>query len=123
MPRRWADRIREAMDGRIPPLTGAELADACDVTPQAVSGWRKHGRIHKRHLETLAEKTGKALEYFLGGGKSNGHLQSRDKKDSEAFATVQRAWHDSNEDQRDTLLALATSILERNAKRRRRRAI
>jgi len=60
-----ARRLREAMDSARPPVTGAALADACHVTPQAVNGWRKTGRLHKRHLGTIAKVTGQPLAYFL----------------------------------------------------------
>lgn len=61
-----ARRLREAMDKRVPALSGAALAKACNVTDQAVNGWRKTGRIAKKHLPTIAAETGKTIEYFLG---------------------------------------------------------
>lgn len=61
-----ARRLRAAMDKRVPKLTSAALGTACKVTPQAVNGWRKNGRIAKKHLPTIAAETGRPLEYFLG---------------------------------------------------------
>jgi hypothetical protein len=60
-----ARRLRAAMDKREPKLTSAALGTACRVTPQAVNGWRKNGRIAKKHLAVIAAETGKPLEYFL----------------------------------------------------------
>jgi hypothetical protein len=54
------------MDEAKPRVTSAALADACHVTAQAVNGWRKTGRVAKRHLGTIAKLTGRPLEYFLG---------------------------------------------------------
>jgi hypothetical protein len=54
------------MDETKPRVTSAALADACHVTAQAVNGWRKTGRVAKRHLGTIAKLTGRPLEYFLG---------------------------------------------------------
>lgn len=117
-----AERVRAAMDGAEPRITGSALAKECKVTPQAVSGWRKNGRVHKRHLQKIAELTGKPLEYFLEEtypqGKRNG-----DEKSNESFATVRRAWQDASEDQRAMILTVAETILERNAKRKGRRAV
>lgn len=53
------------MDTAEPKVTSVAMAEACGVTPQAVNGWRKTGRIHKRHLKTAARLTGRPLEYFL----------------------------------------------------------
>lgn len=53
------------MDRATPKVTAAALAKACGVTDQAVNGWRKTGRIAKRHIPKIAELTGKPLEYFL----------------------------------------------------------
>lgn len=115
-----AKRIRMAMDNRVPPLGGSELAEACGVTPQAVSGWRKNGRVHKRHLETLAELTGKPLEHFLVSDKKRNGMQSGALTHHEEFQTIKRAWENASQDQRAILLTVATGILERNAKRRKR---
>ncbi|MCK4121368.1 helix-turn-helix domain-containing protein [Ralstonia pseudosolanacearum] len=59
-----AHRISQAIDEA--KLTAAEIAAECGVTPQAVNGWKRTGRIGKGHLPKLAELTGKSLEWFLG---------------------------------------------------------
>jgi len=58
-------RIAQAIDqsGK----TSAEIAAACGVTPQAVNGWKKTGRIGKGQLPVLAELTGKSVEWLIGG--------------------------------------------------------
>lgn len=60
-----ASRLRVAMDHHHPPVTSAAVATECKVTPQAVAGWRKTGRMAKRHLQKIAKLTGRPLEYFL----------------------------------------------------------
>lgn len=127
-----AGRLRRAMDQHEPPITGAELADACKVTPQAISGWRKNGRIAKKHLQRIAAITNKPLEYFLGHGtppdiKSNGH--GRHKKnspwDSETiyderdFVVLFRAWQDTDKNGRGALLGIANAVRKAHASRRK----
>jgi hypothetical protein len=60
-----ARRLRQAMDTASPRITSAAVAKACAVTPQAVHGWRKTGRIAKRYLTPIAALTKRPLEYFL----------------------------------------------------------
>lgn len=59
-------RLIAAMDTASPPVKSATLAAACGVTAQAVNGWRKNGRVAKKHIPRIAVETGKPLEYFLG---------------------------------------------------------
>jgi len=49
------------------PLPLAEVAAACGVSPQAVNGWKKTGRIGKDQLPKLAQLTGRPLSWWLGG--------------------------------------------------------
>lgn len=60
-----ARRFNEAFPKR-GAISDREIADACDVTPQAVFGWRKTGRIHKSHLLILARLSGRGERYWLG---------------------------------------------------------
>jgi transcriptional regulator with XRE-family HTH domain len=60
-----AKRLRAAMDNHRPPILSVELAERCGVSRQAVNGWRKNGRYHKKHLQTIAEMTGQPLEFFV----------------------------------------------------------
>jgi transcriptional regulator with XRE-family HTH domain len=60
-----AKRLRAAMDNHKPPILSVELAERCGVSRQAVNGWRKNGRYHKKHLQTIAEMTGQPLEFFV----------------------------------------------------------
>jgi transcriptional regulator with XRE-family HTH domain len=113
-----AKRIREAMDGMEPPLTGRALAVACGVTDQAVSAWRKTGRIHKKHLQKLAELTGKSLDFFLS---ANGTKETGESPiDDSGFRKLQRAWQEATPGNRENLLALATAILKLDGGKKRR---
>lgn len=60
-----AKRLRAAMDLREPKILSVYLAEQCGVTKQAVHGWRKHGRIAKKHLQAISRVTGRPLEFFL----------------------------------------------------------
>lgn len=51
-------------------VSQAKLAEECGVTPQAVSGWLRTGRIAKRHLTVIATLTKQDLDYFLGANDS-----------------------------------------------------
>jgi len=43
------------------------VARACGVTVQAVNGWKRNGRVDKRHIKTLVELTGLPAEWWLPG--------------------------------------------------------
>lgn len=89
-----ARRLREAMDRRVPKLTSAALAKACDVTPQAVYEWRKTGRISKGYLEIIAAETARPLEYFLGserGKVATNYGLSLTLEEAEAMKRLQKA--------------------------------
>lgn len=66
-----AKKFAEAVDAA--KLTPSVIAKACGVTPQAVTGWRETGRIHKKHLGKLAELTGRPLEWWLGSSPESGN--------------------------------------------------
>ncbi|MDY7807576.1 helix-turn-helix transcriptional regulator [Burkholderia stagnalis] len=59
-----ARRITQALDEL--PLPLAEVAAACGVSPQAVNGWKRTGRIGKDQLPKLAQLTGRPLSWWLG---------------------------------------------------------
>ena len=42
------------------------IAQACGISVQAVGQWRVTGRIHKRHLRTLADISGRSVSWWLG---------------------------------------------------------
>ncbi|MGF6504682.1 helix-turn-helix domain-containing protein [Paraburkholderia sp. 32] len=64
-----ARRVRQALaEAR---LTSAEVAVACGVTPQAVNGWKKTGRIGKEQLPKLVELTGRPLSWWLGSDEQD----------------------------------------------------
>lgn len=43
-----------------------EIAERCHVTPQAVSNWRRTGRIDKQYLPILADLSGQPLYWWVG---------------------------------------------------------
>lgn len=45
----------------------ASIARACNVTEQAVTGWLKTGRVHRKHLPTIASMAGVRLEWLTWG--------------------------------------------------------
>lgn len=98
-------RLVAAMDEASPKVTSAALADACQVTAQAVNGWRKTGRLAKRHLNTIVRLTGRPLEYFLGddaGTSSSLGLKLR-IEEAEAIKRLR----DGDQDWRRYVLGLA----------------
>ena len=122
-------RLTKAMDEADPPVTGAALASECGVTPQAVSGWRKTGRLGKRHLPTIIRLTGKSAEYFLSETvpsiTKNGHYQPwlvEKVIDPEQFQVVFRTWQDARSTDRENLVAIARAARKahgaRNNKKR-----
>jgi hypothetical protein len=124
-------RIKKAMDEAEPKVTGNALAAACDVTPQAVSGWRKTGRVSKRHLLTLSRLTGKPLEYFIGEGgqdrKANNHHPAHGRPwlreeiiDEDQFLVVFRTWQDARTTDRQHLVAIAKSARKAHGARKKR---
>lgn len=91
-----ARRLRRAMDNKSPKLTSAALAAACSVSAQAVNGWRKNGRIAKKHLPEIASRTGKPLEYFLAEDPDSVKVSgmSLTADEVEAMKTLQAALPD-----------------------------
>ena len=59
-------RLVLAMDNASPRVKSSELAKACDVSPQAVHGWRTKGLIDKKFLPTISRLTKQPIEYFVG---------------------------------------------------------
>ena len=72
-----AKKFNEAVEEK--GLKDAAIAKACGVTVQAVAGWHKTGRIHKRHLRTLAEITGRPTSWWLGGESDGSDLKPREE--------------------------------------------
>lgn len=104
-------RLIVAMDKASPKVTSAALAEACDVTAQGVNGWRKTGRLAKRHLSTIAKLTRKPLEYFLGGEPGVGNSLGIRLQIEEAEAI--KRLRDGDPDWRRYVLGLA--MVEGNA--------
>lgn len=60
---RLAQKIDEALHES--GLTPADAARLCDVTPQAVNGWLRTGRIRKSLLAIIARATNRPIEWFF----------------------------------------------------------
>jgi len=119
-------RIIRAMDEA--DISGAALAAACKVTPQAVSGWRRTGRIGKRHLTTLSLLTGRPVEFFVADtvpSKNGGNLTKpwliEDVVDSDKFLVVFRTWQDGRVTDRENLTAIANVARKAHGTRTRKR--
>lgn len=119
-----ARRIKAALRDAQPPVSGSALAKACDVTPQAVSGWIKNGRIAKKHIQKVAELTHKPLEYFLGNGDGARKIPipfSEDQvQDFTNFKTVLQAWQSTDVNGRGNILAIAKAVGVVNGLKRKR---
>ena len=48
-------------------ISNTQLANICNVSVQAVGGWKKTGRVNKKHLPTIANLTGVPVEWLMGG--------------------------------------------------------
>lgn len=57
------DRVRAALSKA--QISDAEIARRLGVTPQAVSGWWRTGRISKTSLSGVARETGRSLEQLI----------------------------------------------------------
>lgn len=89
-----ARRLRIAMDSGPQKVSAASLARVCKVTDQAVNGWRKTGRIAKKHLPRIAAETGRPLEFFLGddlGGVHANYGLTLTLEQAEAVKRLQKA--------------------------------
>lgn len=100
--------IVKAMDEARPRVTNAKLAEACNVTRQAVTGWRGNGRIKKAHLPTVAAITGKPLSYFLAEAHTKEPPSVRNKtkpyvvKDTRLEAIIE-AWPAMSDERRQII--------------------
>lgn len=66
LPEERAARIREAIRGVVPSrMSKAALAEAVDVSPQAITGWETTGRIGRASMRRLALVTNRPLEFFM----------------------------------------------------------
>src|SRR5690606_35071593 len=60
-----AGRIAEAIRVCTKTRTKAQVAELLGVTPQAITGWEKTGRINRESLAGLALLSGHPIEYFI----------------------------------------------------------
>lgn len=61
-----ADQLKDRFLRATTGIPAARVAAVCQVTPQAVSQWKRTGRIDKKHFNALSELTGRPLAYWLG---------------------------------------------------------
>lgn len=54
-----------------PGLRPKDVADACDVSPQAIGDWKRTGRIDKKHFPKLAELLHTSLDYWISDKPTN----------------------------------------------------
>lgn len=72
-----AKRLSEAIKAA-PSKTA--IAVACGVSDQAVTGWLKTGRVHKRNLPVIAKETGYSLQWLLDGAEPKLSGQPKEKE-------------------------------------------
>lgn len=65
------------------------VANACEVSDQAVTGWLKTGRIHKKNLPIIARETGYSLQWLMDGTGPKMAEQAAERLDDRE--TVQHA--------------------------------
>lgn len=56
-------RIREAVESA--PMSKTALAELLQVSPQAITGWEKTGRINRNSMAGLATASGRPIEFFI----------------------------------------------------------
>lgn len=61
-----AARVKEALTS-LPRGSKKKLADACDITPQALTGWVSTGRVNKTNLAKLSDASNFELTYLITG--------------------------------------------------------
>ena len=59
-------RIKEAIDSQ-PRGAKVRISESCGVSPTAITGWIKNGRIDKKNIEILAKMTGYNLHWLISG--------------------------------------------------------
>lgn len=112
----------KAMADSRPPVTNTALAAACEVSKQAITGWRKNGRIAKKHLHTIAGLTGKPLSYYLD---ENAHRDSHALSEKAApylvkdtrLEAIIEAWPSFSDEKRLILYDVALNYGKKSAYR------
>jgi len=61
-----ASRLKEAI-GSLPRGGKVRIAEACDISPTAITGWIKNGRIDKKNIAIVANITGYDLNWLISG--------------------------------------------------------
>lgn len=63
-----AARLKKALENA---PSQVAIAEACNVTAQAVTGWIKNGRIHKNHLPIISRMCNVDLNWLITGSEAD----------------------------------------------------
>lgn len=108
-----ARRFKVAFPLRGGAVSDRQIADECRVTPQAVAGWRKTGRIAKKHLLVLARLSGRGERYWLGDDTAIAAPQAAGWPES---SRVLDLWSDLTPEQRADWLQKLEALVAANRK-------
>lgn len=61
-----ANQLKDRFNRAVTGIPAIRISEACNVSPQAVSQWKRTGRIDKKHFPALTALTGRPLAYWLG---------------------------------------------------------
>lgn len=102
-------KFNEAFPQKSGGVTDQEIATACDVTKQAVNGWRSTGRIAKKHLAKLAELSHKPISFWLPNADVTGESSQSDL--TQAEQKLINAYRQADERGRASLIWVAEQCL------------
>lgn len=109
-----AQKIAEAI--KASGMKAREVAEKCEVTPQAVNGWKTTGRISKEMLSVFADVVGFPLEHFIPSTsppRADNHLKivhlpkNRDMVSGESVLRLIALFMQSTDEGRKSLLEFA----------------
>lgn len=90
-------------------LSSKRIAELCGVSPQAVNGWKRTGRISKESLAVLVQVVGQPLEHFMCGSAVPGNSNAELAELTQLFAVA-------DQPTRQKLLAIARVMCKREMK-------
>lgn len=119
-----AARLREAMDAE--QITNTELANACDVTVQAVGNWRRTGKISREKIALVARTIRRTTDWLLTGEESPtwavrdrpdaGSAQEETEEGDPRKRAMLELWEKLTPEQRDALFRLLGVQTDQQAK-------
>lgn len=84
-----AENFTKALEEDGAPTPG-DIADRCDVTEQAVSNWKRTGKITKKNIAIVSEMTGWSVHRLMTGSDAPSGQRSHARQVSESdWATLQ----------------------------------